>query len=67
MRSEATEREEEWRRAGLSCLYHTVLGVKDSAELASLGLLALHLAQLLHSYRQISTDLPSCAGMALME
>lgn len=35
----------------------------------SLGLpsLALHLAHLLHSYKKISTDLPSCTGMALME
>lgn len=27
----------------------------------------LHLARLLHSYRKISTELPSCTGMALME
>lgn len=60
-------RGEEWRRASLSRLYHTVLGVKDSAVLVSPALLALHLAHLLHSYRKISADLQSCAGMALME
>lgn len=65
-RREAHEREE-WRGAGLSHLYHTVLGVKDSTELASPALQALHLALVLHSYWKISTDLPSCAGMALME
>lgn len=42
-------------------------GVKDSAVLAGPALPALHLVHLPHSYRKISTDLPSCAGMALME
>lgn len=41
--------------------------VKDSGVLASPALLVLHLAHLLHSYRKISADLQSCAGMALME
>lgn len=42
-------------------------GVKDSAAYTSPALLDLHLAHPLHSYRKISADLPSCAGMALME
>lgn len=60
-------RSTEGSRVEESCLYHTVLGVKDRAVLASPGLVAFHLAHLLHSYSKISTDLPSCAGMALME